>query len=457
MSNDRSTQQALRPLPPPLANLPQPLAYPAYTYPINRAPPIAPPVAYPPILYPPTPVASVVAYPAVPVPPPLPTSPPVLETPARVQARRLAERQRIEKLRKTFARPSRRPQLVLAVPEWAWLLRRSAISGATSAFVHMLLLLLLALMTFRMEKTKQKPVVLEATIDSLDTKHPHGQPIVTAAATAISNGVAVLPMARLHDINKALNTPNSSGAGVLEALQIPAPNIPGRNTATGSGHGSSRLGAAGGAGQGAQFFGVPARGRKFIFVVDTSGSMFGNGRYLRCRMELIESLRSLQRDQRFFIIYFNNKTHAMPGKQLVEAKPDAINRLIPWIEGVQPVGTTEPWPALSLALRMNPDAVYFLTDGAFDDDVINKVRTYSRSKKIPIHTIAIEGDEGEKQLEALARMTGGTYRFIKPIDGIEPLPEVPPQISPDAAMPLPPLPAATSMPASPAPATPPAL
>ncbi|MGC3967967.1 MAG: hypothetical protein QM775_11540 [Pirellulales bacterium] len=148
-------------------------------------------------------------------------------------------------------------------------------------------------------------------------------------------------------------------------------------------------------GGGTQFFGVGAKGKSFAFVVDTSGSMFENARYQRCQMELIESIRSLTPDQKYFVVFFNNQTHPMSAKRLILAKPDFLKQTVPWIQTMQPVGTTEPWPALLMSLRMRPDAVYFLTDGAFDEDVVEKIRAHSSTKKIPIHTIAFEGQSGE--------------------------------------------------------------
>ena len=57
---------------------------------------------------------------------------------------------------------------------------------------------------------------------------------------------------------------------------------------------------------------------------------------------------------------------------------------------------------------MEPDAVFFLSDGTFDaKDVINAA---SMSKDTPIHSIAFFSSGGG--LPEIADMTGGTYREI---------------------------------------------
>jgi hypothetical protein len=183
---------------------------------------------------------------------------------------------------------------------------------------------------------------------------------------------------------------------------------------TDAAYGNDLLGKAGESmPSGATFFGVKAEGKSFAFVVDTSGSMSANMRYMRCREELLRSVGGLHYRQKYFIVFFNHTIFPMPERQLVEARPNQLRQTMAWITGAVPTGFTDPWPGLLMAVRMKPDAIYLLTDGEFDTGVIEKViAAQPQSKKIPIHTIAFESQAGEQTLQTISRVTGGTYRYV---------------------------------------------
>jgi hypothetical protein len=164
----------------------------------------------------------------------------------------------------------------------------------------------------------------------------------------------------------------------------------------------------------ATFFGVKAEGRKFVFVVDTSGSMRINERYLRCRVELLRSISEMKYGQQYFIVFFSDQLYFMPENKLVEAKPDQLKKTSQWLVGAIPSGGTEPWPGMQRALSMKPDAIFLLTDGQFDPQVVHKLDVIQpeTKKKIPIHTIAFESPQGAMLLEAISKQSGGTHRFV---------------------------------------------
>lgn len=170
----------------------------------------------------------------------------------------------------------------------------------------------------------------------------------------------------------------------------------------------------------AAFFGVTAMGRKFAFVVDTSGSMAQEDRWLRARGELERSLKELGYGQEFFIAFFNHTPFPMPQGKLIPAKSGNIAGTIKWIQRAVPAGGTEPWPALQMAINLKPDAVFLLTDGLFDPAVIENVKQLRGSQRIPIHTIGFAINtvpieiqkQIEDQLSTIATSTGGSYRFV---------------------------------------------
>ncbi|MCE9606152.1 MAG: hypothetical protein K8U03_14745 [Planctomycetia bacterium] len=186
----------------------------------------------------------------------------------------------------------------------------------------------------------------------------------------------------------------------------------GNGTETGHGEGDGKGGSAVD-GDGATFFGVQATGRRIAFVVDTSGSMKQNKRYLRCREELKKSLAGLKPNQQYFVVFFNSQSFPMPGRKLVDADAGNLSVTHDWLRSVAATGRTDPLPALGLSLAQSPDAIFLLTDGKFADARLQRILAlHSKSDKIPIHTIAFESREGEGVLSELARATGGTYRFV---------------------------------------------
>jgi hypothetical protein len=170
----------------------------------------------------------------------------------------------------------------------------------------------------------------------------------------------------------------------------------------------------------AAFFGVSAEGRKFAFVVDTSGSMSQEDRWLRARTELVRSLQELGYGQEYYVAFFNHTPFPMPQGKLVPARSSNVASTVGWIHRAIPAGGTEPWPALQLALNLKPDAIFLLTDGLFDPAVIENVQRLRGSQRIPIHTIGFAINnvplnvqtQIEEQLNIIARTTGGTYRFV---------------------------------------------
>jgi hypothetical protein len=165
----------------------------------------------------------------------------------------------------------------------------------------------------------------------------------------------------------------------------------------------------------ADFFGVEAKGRNFVFVVDTSGSMSTNNRYERCRAELLRSVGALKYGQKYFVVFFNHTTFAMPERKLVDARPAQITKTQEWCKLAVPSGGTDPADGLMMALKLKPDAIYLLTDGDFDPAVVQRLNhAQPQTKKIPIHTICFESVSGAPVMEAIAKLTGATYQYIAP-------------------------------------------
>jgi len=297
--------------------------------------------------------------------------------------------------------------------------QRAIVAGAASMIVHLVILITLGLLGSTPKTDTRGGIALEASIAKLDdVLHSEAARIDLLKPATIDAG---RPTGSSNMTGSPILLPGAIGMNAV-GVPIAPPNIVGAPVGAGGGDGQGSDMPAGGIpahtkpgdGNGATFFDIPATGRKIAFVVDTSGSMYDNDRYLRCRAELIESLRTLKPKQFYYIVLFSDRLFPMPGRRLTEATPGNLYRTIAWLNGADPTGTTEPLPALRQALQQRPDAIFLLTDGSFEEGTLEKIlKLQTSSKKVPIHTIAFEGQDGEETLQAISRATGGKYRYVK--------------------------------------------
>lgn len=306
-----------------------------------------------------------------------------------------------------------------------WQLRLSLGAGLVSAAVHMVLIITLAMMVGPAwnDRTVIPPADLEATIVKPTTVPREMPKLVEEIKLNVPPSVKSISPQNLAARGKGSSGAGGGSGGGFALGFVAVGSERGNEVAvsggTGSGidsaYGADMLGEVGILGDDkATFFGVEAKGRNFVFVVDTSGSMRHNQRYRRCQDELLRSVTSMQYGQQYFIVFFSDKLYPMPENKLVYAKPDQLQKTAQWLVNAVPDGGTEPWPGLQRAFRMAPDAIFLLTDGQFDPEVVKKCARIQpeTKKKIPIHTIAFESQQGAVLLEAIAKQSGGTFRFV---------------------------------------------
>mgnify|MGYP002631476526 FL=1 len=160
---------------------------------------------------------------------------------------------------------------------------------------------------------------------------------------------------------------------------------------------------------GAEFFGVRATGRRFIFLIDASSSML-DGKDQAARRELIASVGRMDPGMELEVIFFTTTITRVFG-QFASLK-DRDN-IIDKIANATPLtGGTPVMPALREAIRMNPDAVFLLTDGAFNEGDISAETRSLNSENIPINTIAFVDRSMESVLKRVASDSGGDYRYV---------------------------------------------
>lgn len=307
---------------------------------------------------------------------------------------------------------------------WFWRMRASFLSGTISATVHGVLIVVLAVLASTSIDDRRPPIRrIDAALgheaeqqEILPMLLPQVQPHLEAAVRSQS------PTDSSARGKGSAGSGGGRGGGSTGGLRT-AGDLPGQfNVASGGtgfgtdeAFGTHMLGEIGEQGDPtASFFGVKAGGNKFVFVVDSSGSMSQNNRFLRCLNELQRSLSALTYGQQYLVIFFNSSMEAMPENRLVDSRPEQLKRTLYWIGNMGVGGGTEPWPALRRAIINKPDAIFFLTDGVFDPAVVglvDKIQPETK-KKIPIHTIAFEDPVGAKLLEVIAQQSRGEYKFV---------------------------------------------
>lgn len=132
------------------------------------------------------------------------------------------------------------------------------------------------------------------------------------------------------------------------------------------------------------------------------------------------SLETLVTKQNFNVIFFSGPEMAFEG-DLMPATSRFKQQASDFLDTVGMSGETNPIPALEAAYAMNPDMIFFLTDGAFNgevsyDDVLGTVRRLQRESttKPMVTTFQFidRDDKAEEVMQQIADETGGNYKYV---------------------------------------------
>jgi von Willebrand factor type A domain len=171
-------------------------------------------------------------------------------------------------------------------------------------------------------------------------------------------------------------------------------------------------------GSGSSFFGIESTGEKFVFIVDSSRSMEGK-RWEHANKELFRSIAELGPDQKFFVICFDFAARPafdlLPSNiKFLSSSNNSRRRIRQWIQGLGLGSNTRPAEALRLALALQPDAIYLLSDGELEDDSYEMLALINHDVStgkaiVPIHTISLYSTSGRELLELIASNNGGKF------------------------------------------------
>lgn len=175
------------------------------------------------------------------------------------------------------------------------------------------------------------------------------------------------------------------------------------------------IGAGGGGGGAASFFGVEARGSRFAYVIDVSGSMRGE-KMAALKTELNESIKAMLEHMSFVVVCFQSDAVPLGNRtRWMDATEAGKRWAFEKIAVLEAQGGTEPWPALEIVLgtKPPPDAIYFMTDGVFDPVVADQLAIRNNgSRKVPIHCITFVDKSAEELMRRIAAESGGTYAHV---------------------------------------------
>lgn len=161
-----------------------------------------------------------------------------------------------------------------------------------------------------------------------------------------------------------------------------------------------------------------AVGRSFVFVIDRSKSMGGDGldAISAAAKELAKAIESLTEEQKFQVVAYNEQIVYLDGRRLIPADDQNRRRLIRFVEDLGAFGPTEHERALGAALSLKPDAIFFFTDGGDPHLNPGQIARLKRDwPKTKIHCIRFgSGEDSEPNfLPALAEATGGSYAYVR--------------------------------------------
>ena len=173
-------------------------------------------------------------------------------------------------------------------------------------------------------------------------------------------------------------------------------------------------GGPGGPGDGDTIF-LPTPHDQIVFVIDRSGSMTDSIMYVK--YELRRYISRLRPSQKFHVIFYSSgPALEMPSRKLLPATVGNREMAFDFIDGIVPIGGTDPADALKAAFALKPDVIHFLSDGEFDRKVINQIDKLNAGKKTQVNTVCFIYTAGEFLLQEIAKRNNGAYRYVSEVD-----------------------------------------
>lgn len=267
----------------------------------------------------------------------------------------------------------------------------------------------------------------ETSLDAPPAEDPaEQQPAETVEQTAVAD--TAVPQ-QAPDASQLLNHADASPAAeAMEQPRVIGPGAPLAGlvaplTQQPSPSGGHITGASPTPGPNAiSFENIADNGTRIVYLIDTSGSMHNNGRLDRAANQLKGSLRMLEPHQEFQVIFYGDRPTTMRlrggAKDLYQANVRNLQLASDEIDAVRLGGSTNHLLALEEGLKLNPEVMYFLTDGkdaSLTSGDLSRLLARNRSGA-RIHVVEFASGAPDSRdvtwLHRLASETGGKYRRI---------------------------------------------
>ncbi len=210
-------------------------------------------------------------------------------------------------------------------------------------------------------------------------------------------------------LQRALPGPQTTGEGI----------IPGSGMGGGGGSGGGTGSGVGrGIGPGTQFFGARDHAHSFAYVIDCSGSMNSHNSLTVAKRELLSSLNQLPPDAEFTVIFYSLVAKMLSDTQgrrgMMSATSANKVRVQTQLSAIVPDGGTDHMAALSMAMALKPEVIFFLTDAdLMTNGDVNKILADIGSTRIQAVEFGRGPPMNEKTpLHRLSNTTGGSYFYI---------------------------------------------
>jgi len=267
-------------------------------------------------------------------------------------------------------------------------------------------------------RTAEVGIVLKHTEGEVDyfesESDASGSEATVAAVAEPGNAENLFPDQPPADASEALPSSLAIGPGSLEPGGVPGAG----QMDIGPRQGSRAIGGK----ARTRVFGIEGEGHKFAYVFDRSGSMGGSGRNAlgAAKAELIASLKGLDKTHQFEIIFYNerpwrfNPTGQMNRMFFATEQNKAL--AAKFVGSITADGATRHEDALLLAIKVQPDVIFFLTDAdepAMWPGQLAKIKR--RAAGITINAVEFGfGPQSDPNnfLVQLARQNGGRHAYV---------------------------------------------
>ncbi len=320
------------------------------------------------------------------------------------------------------------------------LLERPLFAALVSGGIHLIAFAVLLRVVWQDKPAPPRQIIAEAWLGPPGAgggrpagglKPPADKP-AGALAVGARTGVAV-PAAKDDDLKRLIGTFDTSAEETLPSGHGTASGTGGLGLAGG---GEGALGAGGGGSGGgfggvtgdgpvSGFFGQRGNAYKVVYVIDTSGSLAWM--FDPVKRALIESIDQLRPTQSFHVIFAGGRPVELPERRLVPAIAAYKEPAKKFIRELVPELQCDPVAAMQRAFAVEPELVYFLTDGDFGlagKELIARLRQWNADKRVHITTIGfgvkltntqLAGQPvGEPILRQIAEEHGGHFRWVSP-------------------------------------------